>query len=303
MLPPHGPDLRPPARAALAAPGPPRVDGPRARRPPRGRAAHDPPRRREAPLARISRGGGAGRGRRLPPRAGASCRRCCSTTPRPLPSPSGCALRPRARSRGSRRPRSARSPSSSRCCPPSAPAGSALGGACPPSPPTARGSTPSSWRRSPAPAGTAAHPLPVRRARRPRDPAPRRARAVVHSGYRWYLVAFDLDRDDWRTFRIDRIGGRVRTGERGRRRPVPGGDPAAYVRGQLRTQASASRRPGRVRVAASAAPIAAGAGPLRGGRARRRGRLPGHHPGAWSRSSSSGWRCSASRSRCSSRPS
>ena len=30
-------------------------------------------------------------------------------------------------------------------------------------------------------------------------------RAVVYSGYRWYLVAFDLDRDDWRTFRIDRI--------------------------------------------------------------------------------------------------
>ena len=57
--------------------------------------------------------------------------------------------------------------------------------------------------------------------------------AVVHSGYRWYLVAFDLDRDDWRTFRIDRIRGALRTGERGRRRTVPGGDPAAYVRMQL----------------------------------------------------------------------
>ena len=31
--------------------------------------------------------------------------------------------------------------------------------------------------------------------------------AVVYSGYRWYLVAFDLDREDWRTFRIDRIRG------------------------------------------------------------------------------------------------
>jgi predicted DNA-binding transcriptional regulator YafY len=58
--------------------------------------------------------------------------------------------------------------------------------------------------------------------------------AVVHSGYRWYLVAFDLDRDDWRTFRIDRIKGRVRLGERGRRRTVPGGDPAAFVSRQLR---------------------------------------------------------------------
>jgi predicted DNA-binding transcriptional regulator YafY len=58
--------------------------------------------------------------------------------------------------------------------------------------------------------------------------------AVVYSGHRWYLVAFDLDRDDWRTFRLDRIRGRVRTGERGRRRIVPGGDPAAFVRERLR---------------------------------------------------------------------
>jgi predicted DNA-binding transcriptional regulator YafY len=59
--------------------------------------------------------------------------------------------------------------------------------------------------------------------------------AVVYSGYRWYLVAFDLGRDGWRTFRIDRIRGRVRQGRRGRRRTVPGGDPAAYVKQQLRT--------------------------------------------------------------------
>ncbi len=58
--------------------------------------------------------------------------------------------------------------------------------------------------------------------------------AVVHSGLHWYLVAFDLGRDDWRTFRIDRIRGRVRPAERGRRRVVPGGDPAAFVQQQLR---------------------------------------------------------------------
>src|SRR5436309_3491303 len=74
--------------------------------------------------------------------------------------------------------------------------------------------------------------------------------AVVHSGYRWYLVAYDLDRDDWRTFRLDRIRGRVRTGERGRRRIVPGGDPAAYVRRQIRSDHSdsdAEAAPGRIR--------------------------------------------------------
>jgi predicted DNA-binding transcriptional regulator YafY len=58
--------------------------------------------------------------------------------------------------------------------------------------------------------------------------------AVVYSGYRWYLLAFDTDRDDWRTFRIDRIKGRVRIGGRCHRRGVPGGDPAAFVKRQLR---------------------------------------------------------------------
>lgn len=38
---------------------------------------------------------------------------------------------------------------------------------------------------------------------------------------RWYLVAFDLDRDDWRTFRVDRIGPPVLTGARSIERPAP----------------------------------------------------------------------------------
>ena len=73
--------------------------------------------------------------------------------------------------------------------------------------------------------------------------------AVVYSGYRWYLLAFDLDRDDWRTFRIDRIRGRVRPGSRGRRRTVPGGDPAAFVKSQLRASGGdAPATPGRIRL-------------------------------------------------------
>jgi predicted DNA-binding transcriptional regulator YafY len=78
--------------------------------------------------------------------------------------------------------------------------------------------------------------------------------AVVHSGHRWYLVAFDLDRDDWRTFRIDRIRGRVRIAERGRRRTVPGGDPAAFVRQQLRSgyAGAPEAAPGRIRVGVGA---------------------------------------------------
>ncbi|MGZ4172841.1 MAG: helix-turn-helix transcriptional regulator, partial [Solirubrobacteraceae bacterium] len=78
--------------------------------------------------------------------------------------------------------------------------------------------------------------------------------AVVYSGRRWYLVAFDLNRDDWRTFRLDRIKGRVREAGRGRRRTVPGGDPAAYVQHQLRNQdAGEATIPGRVRLSLPAA--------------------------------------------------
>jgi predicted DNA-binding transcriptional regulator YafY len=79
--------------------------------------------------------------------------------------------------------------------------------------------------------------------------------AVVYSGYRWYLVAFDLDRDDWRTFRIDRIEGRIRPGGRGRRRTVPGGDPAAYVKRQLRGERGGETAvpPGQVRLGVAAA--------------------------------------------------
>ena len=58
--------------------------------------------------------------------------------------------------------------------------------------------------------------------------------SLVNLGRRWYLVAFDCERDDWRTFRVDRIAGGVRAAGRGQRREVPGGDAAAYVKRQIR---------------------------------------------------------------------
>src|SRR5436190_12444687 len=57
-------------------------------------------------------------------------------------------------------------------------------------------------------------------------------RAVVTAGRRWYLLAFDLDRDDWRTFRLDRVTTLTATGARATRREVPGGDVAAFVADQ-----------------------------------------------------------------------
>lgn len=51
---------------------------------------------------------------------------------------------------------------------------------------------------------------------------------IVVLGRRWYLLAHDLDRDDWRTFRLDRIGAAHRTGWRfAPRADVP--DPAEHV--------------------------------------------------------------------------
>jgi predicted DNA-binding transcriptional regulator YafY len=52
---------------------------------------------------------------------------------------------------------------------------------------------------------------------------------LVTSDGRWYLVAFDLDRDDWRLFRVDRMSLRTGTGPRFTFREVPGGDVAEFV--------------------------------------------------------------------------
>lgn len=81
--------------------------------------------------------------------------------------------------------------------------------------------------------------------------------AVVHSGWRWYLVAWDLDREDWRTFRIDRIAGRPVAGGRARAREIPGGDPAAFVQRSIRQGDQVTPVPGRIRVRAGAEAVAA----------------------------------------------
>lgn len=79
--------------------------------------------------------------------------------------------------------------------------------------------------------------------------------ALVHSGFDWYLVAFDVDRDDWRTFRVDRIRGRVQPGERAQPRTVPGGDPAAYVQARAGRSGDLGATPGRIRFHVPAARI------------------------------------------------
>jgi predicted DNA-binding transcriptional regulator YafY len=53
--------------------------------------------------------------------------------------------------------------------------------------------------------------------------------ALVNLGRRWYLLAWDRGREDWRTFRIDRLARPAVTGARFTTRALPGGDAAAYV--------------------------------------------------------------------------
>jgi predicted DNA-binding transcriptional regulator YafY len=53
---------------------------------------------------------------------------------------------------------------------------------------------------------------------------------LVSTGRRWYLVAYDLDRDDWRTFRVDRIAEPFATGVRFTPRELPTGSAAEYLR-------------------------------------------------------------------------
>jgi predicted DNA-binding transcriptional regulator YafY len=51
---------------------------------------------------------------------------------------------------------------------------------------------------------------------------------------RWYLVGWDLDRKDWRTFRVDRMTPKAPTGPRFAPRDLPGGDVATYLRESFR---------------------------------------------------------------------
>ncbi|MEV4541985.1 helix-turn-helix transcriptional regulator [Micromonospora echinaurantiaca] len=65
--------------------------------------------------------------------------------------------------------------------------------------------------------------------------------ALVSWGRHWYLVGWDTDRDDWRSFRVDRLHPRVPTGPRFARRDPPDGDVTAYLAWQLFTGAWAVR--------------------------------------------------------------
>jgi predicted DNA-binding transcriptional regulator YafY len=85
---------------------------------------------------------------------------------------------------------------------------------------------------------------------------------LVNWGRRWYLVAFDAGRDDWRTFRVDRITPRTPGGGRFTPRPLPAPDLADWVARRVATGAWQYRA--RITVHAPAPAVEARIGPYVG---------------------------------------
>jgi predicted DNA-binding transcriptional regulator YafY len=78
--------------------------------------------------------------------------------------------------------------------------------------------------------------------------------SLVNLGRRWYLAGWDRGREDWRTFRVDRISRPAATGTRFMSRTLPAKDAAAYVEQSI--AGAGNRYEARVTVQAPAAEVA-----------------------------------------------
>ncbi|NED98940.1 helix-turn-helix transcriptional regulator [Phytoactinopolyspora halotolerans] len=89
---------------------------------------------------------------------------------------------------------------------------------------------------------------------------------LVHRGRRWYLLAWDVERGDWRTFRADRITPRIPTGPRFVPREMPDADVADLVsrgidtatwvyRARIRLHAPADHAQSRLPAAVTVEPV------------------------------------------------
>ncbi|MFD2122830.1 helix-turn-helix transcriptional regulator [Streptomyces cirratus] len=118
-------------------------------------------------------------------------------------------------------------------------------------------------------AAAVAGPERLRFAYRARDGAESRRLVepyrLVSTGSRWYLVAYDLERDDWRTFRVDRVSEPFATGARFAARPLPV-DAAEFVRRGPARGADVRGRGDLRGAGRGAAGLAEGAGGAGGGR-------------------------------------
>ena len=83
---------------------------------------------------------------------------------------------------------------------------------------------------------------------------------LVPLGRRWYLVAYDLERHDWRTLRIDRIAAAEGTGVPFAARTPPFDDVAAWVRARVQGAGGGGRHHVEAVVEAPAEVVAASVG-------------------------------------------
>ena len=94
---------------------------------------------------------------------------------------------------------------------------------------------------------------------------PRRAEPhhVVSRAGRWYLVAWDLDRTAWRTFRVDRVRLRTPNGPRFTPRQLPGGDVTTFVNARFKGSSGVDEWPcrGEVVLGCAAREVAPYVGP------------------------------------------
>ncbi|MET7682027.1 WYL domain-containing protein [Streptomyces sp. NPDC005423] len=77
------------------------------------------------------------------------------------------------------------------------------------------------------------------------DVPPRRVQphAIVARKSRWYLIAWDLDRDDWRVFRLDRMAPRTPTGPAFTSRTLPAADARSFLAARFKGSESEDRWP------------------------------------------------------------
>jgi predicted DNA-binding transcriptional regulator YafY len=103
---------------------------------------------------------------------------------------------------------------------------------------------------------------------------------LVHAGYRWYLVTWDVGRGDFRTFRVDRVSGEPARGARFAPRPLPDdGDLRTFVSRSISTathevQVSVMVHAPQEKVAERVPPSAAALEPIDAGRCRLRAGAP-----------------------------
>lgn len=91
-----------------------------------------------------------------------------------------------------------------------------------------------------------------------RSQRPTQPHHVVSLHQSLYLVAYDLQRSDWRTFRMDRIAKPKRTRETFAPRQLPVADPAEYVRTSVMSAQVVHNLTATVQIPAQAAQIALG---------------------------------------------